>query len=193
MGRSTTWRAPVLVATAVVGGCGGAAASSPGRDAAVESALEAAPPASCPDSPPLAGAMCGTERLTCEYGSDPSAQCDTLMRCTSGAWESIGGGSPCSTLNPAGCPGDASATINGGTCSLQVDCAIGRCSCYSDCAGAPGDCADAASVWHCQLNRPRLGASCSDAQGEWTSYACGPTEACAGGIWASAPAMCGRD
>ncbi len=167
----------------------------PGADVQplVDAFADAAPSSVCPAAPPTVGAACSIADIfvECEYGADPSWTCDAVFVCAGNAWKDISSGVPCSTANPAGCPSDVSSVASGASCSLQVRCAVGRCSCAPQCNGNPAFCdAAAPSIWSCEVNRPRLGTPCAREGATWLAYFCGPEEYCKGGVWEMYPNAC---
>jgi hypothetical protein len=143
----------------------------------------------CPTSMPTPGGPCGASGLTCEYGDDPSASCDTLMTCSSGVWatsqEPMDGG--CSTTNPPSCPTAFSDVAQGAACgSSTFDCYYpqARCSCSplvlqgacirTSCPAPTWSCDTPAEDTDdmlvpengCPVPRPRIGSACSDADFE---------------------------
>jgi hypothetical protein len=142
----------------------------------------------CPATKPQPGGTC-VGKQTCEYGDDPSAACDALMACVSGAWTTTQepATTGCSTTNPSTCPTTFGDVTQGDACGAQpFDCyyAEARCSCAvvvlqgacikSDCPAPTWDCdtpaTDSANMLTpedgCPVPRPRIGSSCSNADFE---------------------------
>jgi hypothetical protein len=186
--RSVQARTITMMASFVVGACGAKEGNGPAgsHDAG---GTESQPTGDCPQSIPTSGSRCAMSGLTCEYGNDPSATCDTLVMCTGGAWvtsqEPVDAG--CSTSNGANCPTAFANVMEGATCgSTPFDCYYpeARCSCAPlvlQGACRPPDCP--APTWNCDtpaadidgmlqpesgcpVPRPRIGSPCSDADFE---------------------------
>jgi hypothetical protein len=103
------------------------AGTDSGTDAGVDSGSTV-----CPAMPPTAGIPCSMNGLDCEYGSDPSPACDTVVSCDGASWTLDHGPatSGCNTTNSATCPAEY-ADANG-SCApngLSCDYPEARCTC----------------------------------------------------------------
>jgi hypothetical protein len=190
------------------GGSGGSSGSgSTGSSGSSGGTSDAAVPG-CPGSPPLAGAACVPEGLTCEWGSSNVAGCDTIGVCRGGAFDfnAINPGvRDCGGGPPIACPSSYASVPVGQTCTPAggyCDYSEGRCACGQPAGpvllvdGSP------AEIWMCQKPqsgcpqpRPRLGSSCS-IEGQFCDYGgCGEVpggsaEQCTGGVWVEAEEAC---
>jgi hypothetical protein len=168
----------------------------------------AAGPSPCPSSAPGDGSACGPQGLTCEWGSSPVQDCDTVAVCNGGRWQVTlqgPGGLDCGGGPPGTCPASFASVPRQQHCSpygLTCDYAEGRCACGVPSGPFPID-ASAAAEWLCQdppagcpRPRPLLGSGCTGAQeGLQCDYgACsipgGNAETCAGGIWIEGGVAC---
>lgn len=185
-GKAVVWCVGLLI-----GGCGGKAVSSngPGQDSGVQdgASQDQSSGPGCPTSKPESGSRCSIAQ-TCEYGSDPRAGCDTLMKCSSGTWTTTQAPADagCSTTNPSTCPSTFNEVTQGAECGTSpFECYFpeARCSCAvvvlqggcikSSCPPPTWDCdtgaTDVAGKLEdagCPLPRPRVGSSCPDADFE---------------------------
>ena len=161
----------------------------------------------CPVSPPAVGVPC-TGSLTCQYGTDPDVQCDTVSTCNAGYWfmTAASGGPLCPTSQPGqnGCPASYPA---GQSCAGEgAGCAYfeGVCACENpDPVVVQGE--DAGLTWECAVPsagcpnpRPQPGTYCGNV-GEVCTYGdCitpgGPVEmtctSTGGGEWALTVESC---
>jgi hypothetical protein len=115
----------------------------------------------CPATAPAPNTPCTRLSVTCEYGSSPVAECDTIAQCNpplpgvamtgatwgDGTWmvSAPGGGPPCAAEPAGGCPASGQP-IQGMACdspSLDCDYSDRRCECAS--GPTPG----AVSTWRC--------------------------------------------
>jgi hypothetical protein len=165
----------------------------------------------CPASPPGDGSACGPQGLTCEWGSSPVSDCDTVALCNGGRWQvtpHAPGSADCggTGLDGGTCPASFASVPRQQHCSpygLNCDYPEGRCGCAVP--AGPGFPADASAVaeWLCQdpapgcpQPRPRLGSACSATQDglqcDYGSCAIpgGTSETCAGGIWIEGGVAC---
>src|SRR5579871_6024379 len=110
-------------------GCGGRISGGPQGDAALvdvavsDGAADAMRGANCPTSLPSAGSVCTVNGIVCEFGSDPSARCNTLEECRRGVWAllpSRDSGTECPTPLDPGCPGARSAITEGSVCMSSM-------------------------------------------------------------------------
>lgn len=164
----------------------------------------------CPSTPPDAGSACSlAEGEQCEYGSSWWLECNLVLRCQGGTWQTNGGGSgfgPCAGQDAGGsCPAtwaEANAIDAGtgfGPCPAP-DCQYpeGYCECLTGCGGGGqpqpmllmGRWYCAASTAECPSPRPDLGTACSS-EGSSCRYGqlcgCGQDLQCSGGVWQGYP------
>ncbi len=168
----------------------------------------------CPATMPTAGAACPATKPTpvsCEYGSDPALECDTVMTCNAGAWtvsQTPFAGGFCATTSAALCPASSALVAQGTTCgSTFAECSYpdARCECRCPGPGNGVNCvpATAAMTWQCDTlsnqtgncpaTRPRLGTPCATPS-ETCYYEGSPGPACWGdvvmctadGVWINA-------
>jgi hypothetical protein len=135
----------------------------------------------CPAKPPGAGSSCAPVGLQCEYGTDPSPDCNTIMQCGASGWVNLTTGTVCP---PPGtqCPSSYASVPDHQKCTpdlLTCPYAEGVCICTSSLGGPVSlypmwDCFPAQSG--CPSPRPHLGAPCSPS-GQECNYG-----ACSGGI-----------
>jgi hypothetical protein len=186
------------------GGSGGGSSGGTSSSGGGNGSSSGGGSASCPSTAPANFSACsGT--LTCEYGTDPNIQCDTLAVCENGRWTTT---SPpanplCPTSAPGanGCPSSYTAVPIGKGCSGEIECAYpeGRCSCTVALAG-PAQ-IDAGARWECEAPqtgcpepRPRAGTACSAAGKECDYGGCtlpgGTNMVCTNGTWTPGPTAC---
>ena len=188
------------------GSSGGGSGSGGGSSGGSSSGSSSGGGSPCPASPPKTGTACTDPSLSCEYGSDPNLDCDTLSVCLSGAWSTTPGatGGECPTSPPGvnGCPGSFGAVPVGKSCSGASECAYpqGRCACTIR-QGGPVQIGDAGSIWECEQPnagcpepRPHAGTACPQ-NGQACDYgSCtlpgGTQMVCSSGRWISSAAPC---
>ncbi len=160
----------------------------------------------CPTSRPTLGGPCTTS-LTCEYGSDPSIECDTLMDCVSGVWTILPQrfDAGCGRTNSPTCPATFSEMTEGAACTANVECYYpeARCWCLPMTA-CPGLGCPAPSAWSCDIAvfpdagcpepRPRVGTPCPASQ---RGLLCDYDDVCRwlfcyAGAWQLSSAGCGK-
>jgi hypothetical protein len=153
----------------------------------------------CPVSPPTAGLPCSVNALECEYGSDPSAACNTLFTCESPVWKLDHGPATtgCNTTNSATCPMTFADVPIGMSCAgsigLSCDYAQARCDCgVSPPLATPQWNCDTPDETGCPLPRPRIGSACSmDGQSCDYGYCSGGvTLLCSAGTWVTGGGVC---
>lgn len=150
-------------------------------------------PAKCPPSAP--SGACSDDGLECEYGSNPSPDCNLLFRCTGGTWADLNGGNGCPPQSA--CPGTYASVPVGQTCSPEgVACGYteGTCTC------AHGSPVQQSATWHCfpaqagcPSPRPNLGTPCEAPASTTCNYgACndGVALQCQGGVWREVETPC---
>jgi hypothetical protein len=153
----------------------------------------------CPMAAPTAGLPCSVTALECEYGSDPSVACDTLVTCVSPVWHLDHGPatSGCNTTNSATCPVAFADVPVGTSCAggigLSCDYPQARCDCRVSppLATLQWDC-NTPDETGCPLPRPRIGSACS-MDGESCDYGyCsgGVTLLCSAGTWVTGGGVC---
>jgi hypothetical protein len=176
-----------------------------GTDAASDADADGGP---CPLSQPTVGGRCTTS-LECEYGSDPSIECDTLMGCVSGVWTMapVRYDAGCGTTSSASCPATFSETIEGAACSAGLECYYPEARCW--CLQCPGPLGcPAPNLWNCDIAvmpssngfvpadaacpepRPRLGTPCStsDQTCQYGGF-CEQQLVCHAGAWLLLPCI----
>jgi hypothetical protein len=187
------------------GGSGGSSGSGGGSGSSSGGLV-----AACPAQAPANGASCSSPGITCEYGSDPNASCNTRASCPGTTWVVTKAGSgaacPTSSAGQGGCPTSYPGGT-AGTCSPRnADCAYpqGRCDC-TVLLGGPvhvnpdGGMPDPEWVCEqpgqgCTEPRPLLGSACST-EGETCDYgSCtlpgGVAEICTNGAWTETEIPC---
>jgi hypothetical protein len=201
--------ATVLFAT-LTAACGGTAFVSDGSDSGTTGGDASAPvnPA-CPSQAPANNATCSTEQLSCEYGTSPYAQCNTIADCDDSKWFVTPPGADATNCGPSpdpSCPSTYASVPTGQACDpFGLECAYaeGTCGCTVP-EGPPHVLADGGidgPTWicltpptGCPAERPHLGTACSQ-EGLMCDYGTctftdGETEACVGGYWSSEGAAC---
>jgi hypothetical protein len=202
---------PFVAATLgfVAAACGGATLD-PGTDGGSDSS----PPPSdgglvpaCPTSAPTEGAACTPEGVSCEYGNDPSLQCNVYAQCSLGHWQvnkpTVFG---CPTPpNDSACPGSYASVPVGQACGALVGttCSYpqGFCGCAVPQFGPYPEDASAAAVWVCDQPepgcpqpRPKLGSACTQENQACDYGTCslptGTSMICKNGAWENAPFGC---
>jgi hypothetical protein len=146
----------------------------------------------CPETIPLEGTPCtGSSQIWCEYGSDPSYQCDTIAFCDpQSGWLVQAVSDPsCPTANAFECPPTlAAASYSATVCTSSAICRYpeGQCVCAQD--GASLQCNGPAAG--CPATRPRAGMPCdASACRTWGTGICdGQSMTCRCGIWQ--PVLC---
>ena len=163
----------------------------------------------CPSQPPTNGAACSTEQLSCEYGTSPYAQCNTIASCDDSKWY-VNPPAPdatnCGSSPDPSCPSTYASVPTGQDCDpdgLDCDYPEGTCGCTVP-EGPPHVLPDGGfygATWvcltppsGCPTERPHLGTACSQ-EGQTCDYgsctfADGETEACVGGYWSSEGSAC---
>jgi hypothetical protein len=161
----------------------------------------------CPASPPGDGSACGPQGLTCEWGSSPVQDCDTVALCNGGRWQVTPhdpGGLDCGGGPQGMCPSSYASVPRAAHCSpygSYCDYPEGRCACTVP--AGPGFPADASAVaeWVCQdaqsgcpRPRPPLGSTCAQNGLQCDYGACsipgGNAETCQGGLWIEGGVAC---
>jgi hypothetical protein len=201
------------MALALLAACGGDVSGAPngarGSDTALDATVnvaasdatrdvplyDVAGDPSCPLALPVAGQACASSGLDCEYGSDPELDCDTLMRCSNGAWMTAQTPLPgvCATVNPALCAEQYGDITPMQACPAEMDCYYSEARCYCGCGGELFSLCESnnpspALYWGCDtpstatpscpVPRPRVGSACSQlSPGPTCDYG-----ACIGGI-----------
>jgi hypothetical protein len=176
------------------GSSGGGSGSSGGGSSGSSSgaATDSGAPRKCPASPPTSGS-CPSVGFECEYGSDPSVNCNELVTCEPSGW-TVAELADC----PQGtCPSAYSDIQPAETCSPQgLDCAYaeGQCNCAREALSANQN-----AIWQCATPspgcpepRPRLGDACAQAGLSCDYGACngGIDVACTDGAWQRAETAC---
>ena len=90
----------------------------------------------CPASPPGDGSACGLQGRTCEWGSSPVQDCDTVALCNGGRWQVTPhdpGGLDCGGGPPATCPPSYGDVPRAAHCSPAIRLVLrllptGRCA-----------------------------------------------------------------
>jgi len=160
-----------------------------------------------PAPPPPPDAPSANERLKCEYGSNPSVQCNTIAECRKGKWNvmvPLPDGCLLPGPNPKICPATFASVPRGQSCSAAYPtlCTYpeGQCGCTVAAGPVPLD-ASASATWICESPkagcpqpRPHLGDVCASAglvcdYGTCTLPA-GIQLECTGGVWTESPAPC---
>jgi hypothetical protein len=165
----------LMLASFALVSCGGPAPSGgasadASSDATTDAKLDASAWSPCPVSPPAAAGVCGSEGLQCEYGTEWHVDCDVLMVCRSGRWQTQFDGGACDwRYGDAGTSCSVTAHPPQGACAAGAQCeyAEGHCDCAASCGGNAGP-ADASASWictpppqpGCSAMRPRLGEGC---------------------------------
>jgi hypothetical protein len=163
-------------------GMGDDGATSPGQ-----------PATACPATLPSATASCSPLGITCEYGTDPLPDCDTLATCLVTRWSIQAPTCTPAPQPPGGCPAAASGIPVGATCTpagAECDFADGtKCGCTLSPSGegpATWGCAAPPSP-PCPAVRPRIGAPCTVPKEQVCTYGnCLTTMvqiACVRGTW----------
>jgi hypothetical protein len=161
----------------------------------------------CPASPPGDGGACGPQGLSCEWGSSPVEDCDTMALCNGGRWQVTTpgpGGLDCHPGPQATCPSSFASVPREAHCSpygVYCDYPEGRCACsVPPGPGFPAD-ASAEAEWLCQdpaagcpQPRPPVGSVCSQDGLQCDYGACdipgGNAETCQGGLWIEGGVAC---
>jgi len=160
----------------------------------------------CPTLQPTVGRPCTTS-LACEYGSDPSIDCDTVMYCDGGVWEIayVPFDAGCGKTNSATCPATFSDMTEHAACTGNVECYYPEARCWCVPAACPGLGCPAPNAWRCDISvwpdagcpdpRPRLGTPCSAGELEllckYDDVAC-QFLLCRAGAWQLAILGCGK-
>jgi hypothetical protein len=208
--RSRIGALAVTAGVAIAVACGGTTqVTSDGGAASDTGGPGDAGSSPCPSSAPTDGTACGPQGLTCEWGSSPVPDCDTVALCNGGRWQVTPhgpGGLDCGGGPQGTCPASFSSVPRQQHCSpygMYCDYPEGRCACAVP--AGPGFPADASAVaeWICQdpqsgcpQPRPVLGSACSPSQTnlECDYGACsipgGTAESCTGGIWVQGGVAC---
>jgi len=198
-------RALSSIATAIVVvaayACGGAVEPGNGDASNDGAPIQDASSPICPSSPPSSGASCSPTNATCEYGSDPDFECNTVARCTTQGWQldtpSSGPGCP-TPSNASGCPDSFFDVPTGQHCGdlVNTTCSYpqGFCGCSVGSGGPyPADAA-AVATWICDapeagcpMPRPKLGSACAQDNLQCDYSVCalpmGESVICQDGAW----------
>lgn len=181
-------RIAFLFVACLVVGCGGAVAGDDGgtgNDGGSGSdgspTPDSGPQTKCPTSPPSPGASCSYANLYCEYGSNPSPDCNQLFLCQGGSWVDETTGSACPPQ--ADCPGSYASVPTGQDCTPNgLACAYPEGTCL--CTQSFGGLVKQTPAWDCfpeetgcPSPRPDIGTACSAPSSLSCDYG-----ACSGGL-----------
>lgn len=147
---------------------------------------DASSPIGCPASPPLSGAACSPDQIECEYGSNPSPDCNQLFRCNAGHWQEDSTGTICAPQSD--CPATYADVPQNGTCSPQgLGCAYpeGTCFCGNSLLTQNPSWTCNAGTSTCPSPRPDIGTPCNEPgqQCDYASCSGGVALQCTGGMW----------
>jgi hypothetical protein len=162
----------------------------------------------CPAAPPAEGGICSVDQLSCEYGSDPNFECNTVAQCVGGRWQ-LRIPPPNTQVCPSpglrkDCPATFAQAGQGASCAppgFECDYPQGRCDC-SVGFGGPVQLDAGSGHWSCEAPpkgcpqpRPRLGAACSTSPSLVCDYgACflpgGVSMQCESGVWLQVLSAC---
>jgi hypothetical protein len=191
-------------------GTDGGSGSSSGSSSGGSSSGGSSGGSPCPAALPPAGAPCSgpSTGVTCEWGTNPVSECDTVMTCNFYHWEiHIGpnpGGVDCHPAPAASCPPSFASVPRMSHCSpygSYCDYPEGRCACSIPAVGGVPVDASAEAIWicpdpgnTCPARRPVLGTPCSPDGSPCDYGACtipgGEAEQCSGGMWVDALVAC---
>jgi hypothetical protein len=154
----------------------------------------------CPSSTPSVGSTCAPPGIECQYGSDPRADCNPVLRCgAGGVWQDGVPANQCpAPPNAADCPSTWESVPRGDSCpSNGTDCwyAEGTCVCRQEQADGGG----LQTVWWCDdpspsscpVPYPRIGSACANETPVCTYKPCSFAVGCVSGVWQEAAAACG--
>jgi hypothetical protein len=140
----------------------------------------------CPTTEPTEASACSDVGQECEYGTNPSAVCNNIFKCTSGGWRSTAPSAACPP--PDECPVAYPSKEVGDVCSptgLVCSYPKGTCTCAEPSGPSPVD-GGTSLRWRCfpeqagcPSPRPRIGTKCSPTS--TASMVCN-YGACAGGV-----------
>jgi hypothetical protein len=207
--RALTWVASVAVASSA---CGGSTFESSGNDGgtATDSGSDggAANPA-CPAAIPSTGGACSSEGIACEYGIGSHLGCNTVARCSDGAWYVTAPDPMATNCGPtpvATCPTTYGGVPKGTACTESgLECSYSEATCGCTIPEGPPmffpDGGEPQTTWICVTPpagcpdpRPHLGTACSS-PGLYCDYGTctfsdGEAESCTDGYWQGEPAGC---
>ena len=130
--------------------------------------------------------------LECEYGSNPSPDCDRTYDCTSAGWSTP---APVDCVSGT-CPATYKDVDQGKACTpmgLACSYAEGQCNCSNQPIAAPSP------IWQCSTPvagcpepRPDIGTACTQPGLQCDYGACtgGAAEECTDGYWQQAAVGC---
>jgi hypothetical protein len=121
---------------------------------------------SCPPIAPKSAMPCGVANLECEYGDSFDPRCNTIARCTSGAWRLIPPSGLCPLPDAAKdeCPSSPFGPERGHPCPVEgaiCPYSDGVCDCQRD-GDAGTEPVWACATFTCKGPRSRLGCTCTD-------------------------------
>jgi hypothetical protein len=153
----------------------------------------------CPANKPSSGGACSPVGIECEYGSDPNANCNTLMRCASNGWIDMTPGNICPPPGSICPPSYQSVPVNQDCMPEGLTCPYSQGVCY--CTRSSFGPVRMKPAWECvpvapgcPSTRPHLGTSCSQAGLQCDYGAClgGIALVCQSGYWQQADVACAQ-